>query len=79
VRTPKRPKLLELAVWLISAVAVIWGATRAIGYGEQQPARALVFFGSIVLVVLLASWLEERQGVKVLRRERDRESGDRET
>lgn len=60
-RYPKWRGLVELGVGLVSAVAVLWGAIRAIGYGEQQPARGLLFFGAIVFAVCLASWLEARE------------------
>jgi hypothetical protein len=49
---------VEIGVGLMSAFAVIWGTIRTIGYGEQQPARGLLFFGAIVFVVCPASWLE---------------------
>lgn len=46
---------------LISAGVVVWGGVRVVAFSEQQPARAMLLFGGIGLVVSVGVWLEERR------------------
>lgn len=52
--------MMTVCVALASALAVVVGAILAIGHGSQAAARGLILFGSIVLAVCIAPWLERR-------------------
>jgi hypothetical protein len=58
-RVPARDGLLP-ALTVLAAVCVAWGAARAIAFGEQQPARSMLFVGGIALAVCLVTWAERR-------------------
>jgi len=49
-------------VTLISGVAILIGAYRAVILGEQSPARGLLTFGGIVFLINVSTWIAQRRG-----------------
>lgn len=54
--------MMTAIVTLISGATVVVGAYRAIALGEQYPARALLTFGGIVLLINVSVWIAQRLG-----------------
>jgi hypothetical protein len=54
-------RALSIAMCGGAILALAWGAVRVVGYGEQQPARAMALGGATVLLVFAPTWLEGRR------------------
>jgi uncharacterized membrane protein len=62
----KMPKRLSrsgvlVALGVLALICILWGAARSLAFGEQQPARALLVFGGLALVISVSIWAAERR------------------